>query len=404
MQISIIGQGYVGLSLAMSAINVGYKVIGFDLNSELVEQLKVGETEVPGILSKSIIESISSGLYIPTIDPNDINGSEIIVIAVPTPLDNERQPDLSFVKSAAEVISQVVVGKALVINESTSYPGTLREIIKVICDKSVNAVFNYASAPERIDPGNTHWTIENTPRVVAGITKEASDLAIDFYKSFCSSVYHAESVEIAEASKLFENTFRQINIALVNEFSTICHTLGFSAHSAIKAAATKPFGFMPFYPSIGVGGHCIPVDPTFLSFKAKEVGVSADFIDLANSTNFQMPKKVALNIKNYFNGSLEGKKIQVAGIAYKKGVSDMRESPAIKLIIELESLGAKVSWHDPVVQRFNGKYSVPLDPDSDIGLIITPHQQIDFSIWHNAGTKVLDLSADSKNYGWSKFF
>jgi UDP-N-acetyl-D-glucosamine dehydrogenase len=245
--------------------------------------------------------------------------------------------------------------------------------------------------------------LNNTPRVISGLNSEATKKAVEFYSTFCAEIYQAPSAEVAEASKIFENTFRQINIALVNEFSEIAHKIGFSAHEAIKAAATKPFGFMPFFPSIGVGGHCIPVDPTYLSYISEKFGMEAKFINLANAVNSNRPEKIALRIKEELGGSLLGKHIQIAGIAYKPDVSDLRESPALQLIEQLADLGAKVSWFDPLVESYNNHKSEPLNPNVDIGLIITPHSQIDFSIWKEANVKVLDLSANSKNYGWPKF-
>jgi UDP-N-acetyl-D-glucosamine dehydrogenase len=208
---------------------------------------------------------------------------------------------------------------------------------------------------------------------------------------------------VAEAANLFENTFRQVNIALVNELSNIANSIGFSTHETIKAAATKPFGFMPFFPSIGVGGHCIPVDPSYLAFSAEAVGADAKFINLANITNSSMPKIVAERIKIILEGDLRGKKIQIAGITYKPNISDLRESPALDLIKELKSLGASVSWHDPFVSKYSDQQSAELNSDIDLGLIITPHDQIDFAIWKKFDVKVLDLSANSKNYGWPKF-
>jgi UDP-N-acetyl-D-glucosamine dehydrogenase len=261
----------------------------------------------------------------------------------------------------------------------------------------------YASAPERIDPANKDWNLGNTPRIIGGLTKEATEKASDFYSSFCAKIHRVSSPEVAEAAKLFENTFRQINIALANEFSLIASALGFSTNEAITAASTKPFGFMPFFPSIGVVGHCIPVDPSYLSYAAKEVGIRANFIELANKTNLSMSKHVTEKISEYLDQPLSNLRIQVAGIAYKPDVADIRESPALTLISELRSKGAKVCWNDPLVGQWKGETSTPLDPKIGLGLIVTPHKKIDLKVWKNANTRVLDLSANSENYGWPKF-
>jgi UDP-N-acetyl-D-glucosamine dehydrogenase len=261
----------------------------------------------------------------------------------------------------------------------------------------------YAVAPERIDPGNSKWDMKNTPRVIAGLDDIASQITIKFYSKFCNQIHIASKPEIAEAAKLFENTFRQVNIALVNELSNIAYSIGFSTHETIRAASTKPFGFMPFFPSIGVGGHCIPVDPSYLAFSAESVGTDAKFINLANITNSAMPKIIAERIKITLDGNLSGKKIQIAGITYKPNISDLRESPALDLINELKSLGAIVTWYDPFISKYNDQQSSELSLDIDLGLIVTPHDQINFSIWKKSGVKVLDLSANSKNYGWPKF-
>ena len=403
MKVAIFGQGYVGLTLSIAASQAGHKIIGFDINKKLISDLLNGHTYVPGIDPKKLSELVKSGHYLPTYDFSDVQGSEILILAVPTPLDETRNPDLTLLKSVAELIAQNFLNNVLIVNESTSYPGTLRNVIKPILDKSKLAVFKYASAPERVDPGNNQWILKNTPRVISGLDSEATNKAIEFYSTFCAEIYRAPSVEVAEASKIFENTFRQINIALVNEFSEIAYKIGFSAHEAIKAAATKPFGFMPFFPSIGVGGHCIPVDPTYLSYISKKFGIEAQFIDLANAVNSNRPRKIALRIQDELDGSLLNKHIQIAGIAYKPDVSDLRESPAIQLIDELIGLGAKVSWFDPLVKNYKKYISEPLKSNIDIGLIVTPHSQIDFSIWKEANVKVLDLSANPINYGWPKF-
>jgi UDP-N-acetyl-D-glucosamine dehydrogenase len=235
------------------------------------------------------------------------------------------------------------------------------------------------------------------------MTDESAIRAISFYSSFCENVYQAQSVEVAEASKLFENTYRQVNIALVNEFSEIANSLGFSTSEAIEAASTKPFGFTAFYPSIGVGGHCIPVDPSYLSYAAELSGTETKLIDLANKTNQSAHIKAIQRIKDYMSGEIKDVKIQLAGITYKPNISDLRESPALDLIKELKIAGAVVSWHDPFVKSYEDQQSVALTSEVDLGLIVTPHSQIDFSIWKKANIKVLDLSANSNNYGWPKF-
>ena len=328
----------------------------------------------------------------------------VFIIAVPTPLDSVGKPDLNNLKSACESISKIISSKCLIINESTSYIGTLRNLIKPMIDKlSSKDDLEYAVAPERIDPGNKVWNIKNTPRNVAGLTSLATQQSVDLYNSFCDSVNVVSSAEVAECAKLFENTFRQVNIALVNELSKVANKLNFSTHEAVRAAATKPFGFMPFYPSIGVGGHCIPVDPSYLSYSAELAGVDAKFINLANQVNSSMPKIITERVKDYLGGDLTGKQVQIAGISYKPDVSDLRESPAIALIRELIISGANVTWHDPLVAVYEGQKSVALNSVVDLGLIVTPHSQIDFSIWKKANVKVLDLSANSNNYGWPKF-
>jgi UDP-N-acetyl-D-glucosamine dehydrogenase len=276
-------------------------------------------------------------------------------------------------------------------------------LIKPIIELNSQISFEYASAPERIDPANSIWQIENTPRLVSGLTNESTTKAVEFYNSICNQVYVVSKPEVAEAAKLFENSFRQINIALANEFSKIAHAIGFSANEAIQAAATKPFGFLPFYPSIGVGGHCIPIDPSYLSFAANKVGVETEFIKHANITNESMINYIVMRLINEFNGSIQDLRIQVVGISYKPEVSDMRESPAIYLINGLIAAGAIVSWHDPIVGEYKGQKSSPLSNEIDLGLIVSPHKVIDFSIWKTGKIRVFDLSANDRNFGWPKY-
>ena len=379
MRVAIIGQGYVGKALGSAASSAGHQVIGIENDPIKLEGL-----------SSSLSYEVSG-------DYSKASSSSIVVIAVPTPLDEKREPDLSFIKSACQSLKGVLDSSVLIINESTSFPGTLRNVIAPILG-SKNL---YASAPERIDPANVIWGIENTPRLVAGLSDEATTKAMEFYRSFCKEVIPVSSPEVAEAAKLFENTFRQVNIALVNEFAQIAGALGISTFETIKAASSKPYGFMPFMPSIGVGGHCIPVDPSYLSFAARQAGVDASFIDLANRVNALMPEYIATRIEKLLGGKITGKKIQIAGISYKADVSDTRESPALALMAKLRELGADVTWHDELVGACNGEKSRKLEA-VDLGIIATAHSGVDYSPWKNSQSMVIDLSTTS-NTGWQKF-
>jgi UDP-N-acetyl-D-glucosamine dehydrogenase len=402
MKVAVIGQGYVGLTLAVGAAKSGLEVIGIDIDEDLISNLIIGNSKVPGVSNSVLSDLIKSKKYLPTSDFNNMNSSKVVVIAVPTPVDINRNPDLSFIIEASKSISKYLTSPALIINESTSYPGTLRNLIQSTIEETSTVKFEYAAAPERVDPANEEWQLSNTTRVVSGLTEIATERAIEFYSFFCSSIYRASSPEVAEAAKLFENTFRQVNIALVNEFSEIMSKLGISANEVVNAASSKPFGFMKFLPSIGVGGHCIPVDPEYLTYFAKSLGAHSKLTETANMLNLNRPRQVGNIIKNQLGTNFIGSQIQIVGIAYKTGVSDMRESPAIELISTLRGFGAKVKWHDPIVRNWKGEVSMPLDPDVNLGLIVTPHDEIDFSVWSKSGTKVLDLSVGSKNLGWPK--
>jgi len=279
----------------------------------------------------------------------------------------------------------------------------LRNFIKPIFDSRKDIALEFAVAPERVDPANTVWNLQNTPRVIGGLTDDASSTAYNFYRTFCNEVLVVSKPEVAEAAKLFENTFRQVNIALVNEFAQIASKLGFSTFETIKAAQTKPFGYMTFYPSIGVGGHCIPVDPTYLSYSAELVGINANFINLANKTNLEMVSFVVSKIESVVNRPLKNLKIQLAGIAYKTNVADIREAPALLLMDKLVTYGAIVTWYDPLIEVDIPGKEENLQTDIDLGLIITPHEEIDFTAWKMSKTNVLDLSSNSIDYGWPKF-
>jgi len=401
----IVGLGYVGLPVAIAAAESNYNVIGCDINISRIQELKSCKSFIQEVSDDQLKNLQRSGKivfqeYLPY-----INDPAIWVIAVPTPLGTNNQPDLFFLMQACKEIAGNISEGSLIVNESTSYIGTLRNLIKPTIDKISNLKnLKYAVAPERIDPGNSKWGIHNTPRIISGLDNDSIQLASNFYANFSGPLHQTTTPEVAEAAKLFENTFRQVNIALVNELAQIASSYNISTHEVISAAATKPFGFMPFYPSIGVGGHCIPVDPTYLSYSAEQVGIESKIISLANKVNRASPAYTASKIVDLFKGNVSKKRIQFAGLAYKPNSSDTRESPAIELMEILTNLGAKVTWCDPLVKIFNNQKSVDLNPNNDLGLIITPHDVIDLKPWKNVNFPVLDLSANSKSFGWPKFF
>ena len=372
-KVFIIGQGYVGLTVAKFAA-AKYTVIGFDSNEKLVDQLNAGKSHIEGISDDDISTLRGTGAYTATANAADLADCKIVVIAVPTPLKRDRTPDLRHIESACKTIAQFATGPLLIINESTSYPGTVRNLIKPTIDSLSSKPFEhlYAISPERVDPGRTDWDQSNTPRLYSGLTKEAADKTREFYSTFCNSLVEVSSPEVAEAAKLFENSFRQVNIALVNELAQISHALGISVRETLDAADTKPYGFMKFSPSAGVGGHCIPVDPSYLAHVAKGLGVPATFIERANLVNLEMPNYIIARVVKDNGGSLKGKRVQVIGVSYKSNIADTRETPAEIMIESLKAAGAIVSWHDPLVKTWNGTDSAPLG-GSDIAIVVTKH-------------------------------
>ena len=381
MRVAIIGQGYVGLTIAVGAAGAGHDVVGFDVNESLVAQLNLGKSHIEGISHADVAANLKSGRYTASSDPTTLDGCEVVVIAVPTPLDQARNPDLSFLHAAVDLIAENVKSPALVINESTSYPGTLRTEIAA---RITHVQHLYASSPERVDPGNTQWNTKNTPRLIGGLTPAALEKSRAFYSSFCDTIIDVSSPEVAEAAKIFENTFRQVNIALVNEFAQIANALGISGREVLDAAATKPYGFMEFNPGPGVGGHCIPVDPSYLAHVANEVGVPATFIKRANEVNLAMPAYVVKRVIAGAGGSIKGKSVVVVGVSYKSNVADTRETPAAAVIDLLREQGAEVTWHDDVVGTWRGETSVPINGAS-IAVLVTRHNGLDLSAVHRCG-------------------
>jgi UDP-N-acetyl-D-glucosamine dehydrogenase len=376
MKVAIIGQGYVGLTISAFAGEF-FEIVGFDNNPKIVDQLNKGFSHIEGVEGSTLQKWIKAGRYRATNNGSDISYADLVVIAVPTPLTSDRKPDLGFIEAACKTIGENIKSPVLVINESTSFPGTLRNYIKPAIEKySKDAVEHlYAISPERVDPGRGDFNQKNTPRLFAGLTPEASKKTQDFYSKFCDQLVEVSSPEVAEAAKLFENTFRQVNIALVNEFAQIAHALEISVYEILDAANTKPYGFMKFTPSAGVGGHCIPVDPTYLAAVAEENGAPATFIRRANEVNREMSEYIVNRVQADNDGTLQGKSVLVVGVAYKPNVADVRETAAELVIKHLRDCGAVVSWHDDVVGTWHGESSAPLS-GADIAVVITKHDVV----------------------------
>jgi UDP-N-acetyl-D-glucosamine dehydrogenase len=356
-EVAIIGQGYVGLPLAMAAVKAGWKVIGIDKSESRVNELQSGMSHISEIADSDLQDAIKGDLYAATTDFSKVRNSKIVILCVPTPIDKENQPDLSFIDIACSEVAKFLSKDTLLISESTSYPGTLRNrIIPNICaisDLSSNELF-FATAPERVNPGDKKWGQSNTPRLISGINERSTTTAKEFYETFCSKVIVTETPEIAEAAKLLENTFRLVNLALINEFDQICSLNNLDARKVIEAAASKPYGFMPFFPGLGVGGHCIPVDPLYLTWWAEQVNFMPELILTSVDINRNKPKAVAKKAIQLIADLSLKSRVLIVGITYKAGVADTRESPSFILKEELEKFGVKADWNDDLVSEWNG--------------------------------------------------
>ncbi len=397
MRVAVIGQGYVGLTISVGALSAGHEVIGVDLSPNVVDGLKSGHSHIEGISDSSISSGIASGKYLPVSSYDSIDGADVVVIAVPTPLDGDGAPDLSMLVSAAKSLGGVLKKPTLVINESTSHPGTLREVIKPLVDAGNNLGHQYAISPERVDPGNAKFGTRNTPRIVGGLSDEARDAAVAFYRTFCDEVVPVSSAEVAEAAKLFENTFRFINIGLVNEFSQIMGVMGIPVNEVLKAAGTKPYGFMPFHPNVGIGGHCIPVDPLYLQARAAEFGLTSKYIAVSEEVNHAMPRYMVERLANECGG-LKGKKVLVVGVSYKADIADTRETPAEPFVHHLREFGAEVSWHDPIVNSWNGETSSPISGDYDVAVVLVAHSALNMEGWN--GEPIFTINSHPKFPEW----
>jgi UDP-N-acetyl-D-glucosamine dehydrogenase len=399
--VAIVGAGYVGVPLAQVFAEAGRSVLLVDRDAERVALLNRGESYIEDVPSEALKRLVDENGLRATTDYDELRDCDAILIALPTPLSKQREPDLSIVNGAAEQIAARLRKGHLVVLESTTYPGTTREEVLPRLEASglrVGDDFNLAFSPERVDPGRTDWTTKNVPKVVGGITDACSDRAAELYGSAVDTVHRVSSPEAAELTKLLENIFRATNIALVNELAQLCERMGIDVWEVIDAAATKPFGFMSFKPGPGLGGHCIPIDPFYLTWKAREYDFYTEFIELAGKVNENMPWYCRSLISQALNHgkqkSLKGSKLLVLGVAYKPNIGDMRESPALKLIELLETGGAHVSYHDPHVPELPelGLVSVPLEPANfDAIAIVTDHSGIDYEELVDSGPVIVDF-------------
>jgi UDP-N-acetyl-D-glucosamine dehydrogenase len=356
--VAVIGLGYVGLPLAVAAARAGYRVVGYDIALQHVDRLTSGQSPIVDVYDLELKEALATGRLRVTADSKKLAKCQVYVICVPTPLI-DKAPDLSMVISAVDTVAANLSPGNVVILESTTYPGTTEDLVAPrlaeITDLQAGHDFHLAFSPERIDPGNQHFGITNTPKVVGGIGAAATQAAVEFYSKFVEEVHVVASPREAEMAKLLENTFRHVNIALVNEMAIFCQELGVDLWQAINAAATKPFGFMAFKPGPGVGGHCIPIDPSYLSWRVRRLGYSFRFVELACEINDRMPDYVAARASELLNRqrkAVNGSRILILGVAYKREVGDIRETPAAALMRRFLAKGAEVSWHDPHVERF----------------------------------------------------
>jgi UDP-N-acetyl-D-glucosamine dehydrogenase len=403
-QISIIGQGYVGLPLAVALANANFPVIGLDTDPDRVAALASGRSHVPDVPSKQLQSLLRTGRYEATTQPAVLAKSDVVLICVPTPLRKSKDPDISYVVAAAKETAARFRPGQLIILESTTYPGTTEELLLPLFQAKgarIGEDLFLAFSPERIDPGNPTFKVKDIPKVVGGVTPACTRLAAALYREIVPRVHEVSTPKVAELAKLYENVFRNVNIALANEFSLMCRYLGVSTREVIDAAATKPFGFMPFYPGPGIGGHCIPVDPLYLSWKMRLNGYEARFISLADDINRAMPAHVLSLVSEALNElgrALKGTRILVLGVAYKRGIGDTRESPAFEIIATLRRKGAQVSYADPHVPTFrvDGTELKAVEPtqgelrEADCVLILTDHPEFDYGAVARHGRLIVD--------------
>ena len=412
-RLGVIGLGYIGLPLAVEKAKAGFKTIGFDIQQKKVDWLNKGQNYIGDVESKELEELIKSGMFKATLDFSEVAACDSVCICVPTPLDYHQEPDISYVRKSAENLVPYMHKDMLIILESTTYPGTTEELVKPILEKSglvCGKDFYLAFSPERVDPGNQVYKIKNTPKIVGGCTPESTDVAAIMYEMVLDApVYKVSSPAVAEMEKILENIYRNINIGLVNELAMLCDKMNISIWEVIEAAKTKPYGFQAFYPGPGLGGHCIPLDPYYLSWKAREYGFHTSMIEASMMINDKMPEYCVDRvgrILNKYKKALNGSKVLVLGVAYKQDIDDYRESPSIKVIRELIKVGAEVTFYDPNIKSFSDKgLSMTglqeLTPEaieaSDIVVIATAHSNVDYKLVSLHAKAVFDTKNVMKN-------
>jgi UDP-N-acetyl-D-glucosamine dehydrogenase len=397
--VAIVGAGYVGMPLARVFAEAGKNVVLVDVNQAVVDGINRGESHIGDVASETLKALVDAGRVSATTDYDAVKDVDAILIALPTPLSRHREPDLSIVESAAAEIAPRLRKGQVVVLESTTYPGTTRESLQPILERSgmkAGEDFHLAFSPERVDPGRTDWTTKNTPKLVGGLTPACTERAVELYRSAVDTVVPLSSPEAAEMTKLLENIFRAVNIALVNELAQLCERMEVDVWEVVEAAETKPFGFMSFKPGPGLGGHCIPIDPFYLTWKAREYDFYTEFIDLAGKVNANMPffcrSLISQALNHGAEKSLKGSRILILGVSYKADIDDVRESPAKKIVELLHKAGADVSYHDPHVPEFDGLRSVDYAPESyDCVVIVTAHSAIDYDDLVERAQVVVDL-------------
>ncbi len=413
-RVGIVGLGYVGLPLAVEFAKAGFQVTGIDLSSEKTRRVNAGDSYVGDVPSSVLAPLVQSGKLRATTDFAAVRELDTINICVPTPLRKTKDPDMSFIVSSCEAISQYFHDGMLVILESTTYPGTTDEVVLPMLSKTGLAVgrdFFLCFSPERVDPGNPKYQTSNIPKVVGGCTPECTEMGRLFYSQALERVVPVSSTQVAEMVKLLENTFRMINIGLVNEIAMMCSRMGINVWEVIDAAATKPFGFMPFYPGPGLGGHCIPIDPFYLSWKTKQAGIEARFIELAGYINGQMPHFVVDKVQNALNDAgkpVKGSRVHVMGVAYKRDIEDMRESPALDVILLLQRRGASITYSDPHVPTLKlDDREIQACPEevaaaADCVVIVTDHSTFDYQALVNRSRLIVDTRNALKQFDSEK--